>query len=173
MEYQKPGDDYLDHTSEPCDWLLNWVEPVLSDAKYLDYSAAIHEASHAVLCEHFGYKVTKVTIQGAVGRFAQIELTEQNPEHIIVIAHAGYVGQIQVVSKLYAFGMANEDIRMMRGIREREKYTNKHARELRQQCLDLVEENWMQIQQVADALATKKQLTGEEVREIIQTAKTI
>jgi hypothetical protein len=168
MEYQKPGDDYLDHTSEPSEWLMSWVAPEVFNATYLDYSAAIHEASHAVLCEHFGYKVTLVTIEGAMRGFAQIEPTEQNPEHTIVIAHAGYVGQIQVVCKLYAFGMANEDIRLMRGIREREKYTNQHARELRQQCLELVEENWTQIQRVADALATKKQLTGEEVRAIIQ-----
>jgi hypothetical protein len=175
MQYQPPGEDYLDHTTEPCDWLMIYHPPPdeIGTAVFLDYSAAIHEASHAVLCEHFGYKVIEVTIQSAMGRFAQIELTEQNPEHIIIIAHAGYVGQIQVVSKRHASSMANEDIRMMRGIREREKYTNKQAKELRQQCLDLVEQNWIVIQEVADALATKKQLTGDEVRAIIQNTKTI
>jgi hypothetical protein len=171
MDYQPPGKDYLDYVSEPCEWLLIPVRPEVSNAPYLDYSAAIHEASHAVLCEHFGYKITSVTIQGAMGRFAEIEPTKQNPEHIIVIAHAGYVGQIQVVCKRYAFGMANEDNMMISAVREREQYTVKYLRELYQQCLGLMEQNWVQIQGVADALATKKVLTGEEVRAIIQKTR--
>jgi hypothetical protein len=174
MDYQPPGEDYIDYISEPCDWLLSLVRPDFSDFAHttsLDYSAAIHEASHAVLCEHFGYRVTTATIQGTMGRFAQIEPTEQNPEHMIVIAHAGYVGQIQVVCKRHAFDMANQDSLMIHSIREREKYTVKHLRELYQQSLGLVEQNWAQIQQVADMLATEKVLTGEEVRAIIQKAR--
>jgi hypothetical protein len=172
MDYQPPGEDYKDYTSEPCEWqLILGIRPEIIHARCLDYSAAVHEASHAVLCEHFGYKVTSVAIEGAMGRFAQIEPTKQNPEHVIVIAHAGYVGQIQVVCKRYAFGMANEDNRMIHNIREREKYTVKYLRELYQQCLDLVEQNWIQIQKVADVLATKKILTGEEVGAIIQKTR--
>src|SRR5260370_24823948 len=83
MDYQPPGKDYVDYVSEPCEWLLIPVRPEVSNAPYLDYSAAIHEASHAVLCEHFGYKITSVTIQAAMGRFAEIEPTKQSPEHII------------------------------------------------------------------------------------------
>jgi hypothetical protein len=170
MQFQPPGEDYQDYASEPCEWqLIPGVRPEIINARCLDYSAAIHEAGHAVLSEHFGYRVASVTIQGTTG-VTETEPTDKNPEHVIVIAHAGYVAAIQTVCKRYAFSTANHDGLMIWSVRNKEKYTIKHMGQLRQQCLDLVEQNWIQIQKVADVLATKEVLTGEEVGAIVQEA---
>lgn len=173
MDYIRPDNDYTDYTSEPCDWLLlPGVRPEVINARTVDYSMAVHEAGHAVLSENFEYRVISVAIQGVVRGLTETESTKKNPEHVIMIAHAGYVAQIQVVCKRYAFSAANDDNLLIHRVREEQKYSLKHLRELYQRCLDAVEQNWTQIQEVAKVLATKKTLTGEELRDIIQKTKT-
>ncbi len=158
--------DYRDYANEPFEWMMAQVTISPMTPVFLDYSAAIHEASHAVLNEHYGYKVNVVELHGVRGITAAERAT--NPEHTIIIAHAGYIGAIQMVNKYYAFGTANEDNLEIDQIYKREKYTPKQVRDLYAVSAQLVERYWTLIQNVADALATKKSLSGDQVRSIIR-----
>lgn len=170
MDYWKPEEDPLE-LNDPS-WLLVYVPPALelfSQCRYLYYSIAVHEASHAVLNEHFGYKVKSVEINGRTG-FTDIEPTNQDPEHRVIILHSAYVASLQVINKLYAHQDANDDRLFINQVCDREKLPGKRAIELYRMSEELVEKNWKQIEAVALALADKKRLTGDKVREIINRA---
>jgi hypothetical protein len=170
MEYCKHGQDSMDINDEPWEWCARYV-PVAFDlftnCKSLFYSTAIHEASHAVLNEHFGYRVKSVQANGKTG-VTEIEPAKQDPAHVIVIAHAGYIGSLQVVNNRYAYADANDDRGTINSVFDAEKMEIKQVRELYRMCEELVEQNWKKIQAVANALAKKGILSGDEVRAIIR-----
>jgi hypothetical protein len=167
MDYWKPEEDCL-VLNDPS-WLVVYVPPALelfTHCNYLFYSTSIHEASHAVLNEHFGYRLKFVEAKGKTG-VTEIEPTKQDPEHIVIIAHAAYVAALQVINKQCAYQDANDDRLLITQVCDREKLPGKRAIELYRKSEELVEKNWRQIEAVANALADKKLLTGDEVREII------
>lgn len=171
MEYWKRGKDSVDDfNDEPWEWCARYVPiafDLLANCKSLFYSTAIHEASHAVLNEHFGYRVKSVQVNGKTG-VTEMEPTKQDPAHVIVIAQAGYIGSLQVINNRYAYADANEDRGTINAVFDAEKMGTKQVRGLYRMCEELIEQNWKQIQSVANALANKGILSGEEVRAIIR-----
>jgi len=160
----------MDINDEPWEWCTRYVPvafELFTNCKSLFYSTAIHEASHAVLNEHFGYRVKSVQANGKTG-VTEIEPTKQDPPHIIVIAHAGYIGSLQVINNRYAYADANDDRGTINAVFDTEKMEVKQVRELYRVCEELVEQNWKQIQAVANALTNKGILSGQEVRTIIR-----
>lgn len=160
----------MDINDEPWEWCTRYVPvafELFTTCKSLFYSTAIHEASHAVLNEHCGYRVKSVKANGRTG-VTEIEPTKQDPADVIVIAHAGYIGSLQVINNRYAYADANDDRAAINFVFDAEKMEIKQVRELYRMCEELVEQNWKQIQAVANALANKGILSGEEVRAIIR-----
>jgi hypothetical protein len=167
MDYCK-YEDHLNY-AENSEWLMYYGRLALelfTNCKTLNYSNAIHEAGHAALNECLGYKVKSVGIYPQ--KVTEIEpVTKQDAEHVVIIAHAGYVAAIQVIDKYHAFQFANEDRFLMHQIYETKKWTPKQINEIYKKCEELVGQNWKQIEAVANKLVDKKMLTGDEVREII------
>ena len=90
------------------------------------------------------------------------------PTRRVVIAHAGFLGSLQVVNTRYAYAEANDDRGALNSAFDEAKMEIKRVRELYRMSEELVEQNWKAIQKVAHALANKGTLSGQEVRAIIR-----
>jgi hypothetical protein len=70
MSYQQLDEEYMDHSSEPVQWLQGTTrfDPDLYSSKCicLSYHDAVHEAAHAVLNQHYKYEVTTVQIRSGL-----------------------------------------------------------------------------------------------------------
>jgi hypothetical protein len=169
MEY-KTHEEYLNHIVEPCEWLQSKTRfdpSFYQQCRYLNYFVAVHEAAHAVLNEYLGYRVKAVTIEPH--KFTEVESSEQRQdhEHMMIIANAGYTASVQVINLRCAFDLANEDTMLMLQISYVEQWNSKQIIKIYRKCEGLVGQNWKQIEAVANKLAEKKTLTGDEVRKII------
>jgi hypothetical protein len=171
MSYQQLDEDYMDYSSEPVQWLQRTTrfDPDLysSKCKYLSYHVAVHEAAHAVLNELYKYAVTTVQIRS--GQTETFTPNGTNHAHSIVILYAAYIASLQVINPREAFSLANDDNLMIDRVRQLAGFTNQQVRKLCAECRVLVEQNWVQIEAVACALADKGKLSGDEVRAIIQS----
>jgi len=170
MDYQRLASNYLDPTDEPWEWLLNhapFAADLFRNCRVLKYATAIHEAAHAVLNEHFEYRVKSISIQGGNEVTETESQLKPNPTHIFVILHAAYVAEVQVINKRYVFDHANTDRDFMHQLCASEKFETKQIREMYRQSEQLVEQNWNKILAVANMLAERQRLSGDEVRKII------
>lgn len=138
--------------------------------KSLNYHNFVHEAGHAVLNEHLGYKVQSVEVKGDNG--ITTAAPSQDNAHRIVIAYAGVVASRRVIDEAAASKWASHDFceilhifdRMEIGAEERRSLSQTHEAT----CEGIIEQRWKHVEAIANALAIKSSLPGEEVRAIIE-----
>jgi hypothetical protein len=142
------------------------------DYRSRDYSLAIHESSHAVLIEHFGYQVQNVELNGPMGcADGNLLPGRNNIVRYAVIAYAGLVAARRAVNDEHAKSYAAHDFdfltQALSSLNVSGKVKRRISRIAEKICERLVEQHWTDIQNVAVVLADKKRLSGAEVRNIL------
>lgn len=96
-----------------------------------------------------------------------------NPVRFAVISKAGLVAARRVSNEDYAELYATHDFMRMsdafRALKIIPKVQRRIHRIAEKICERLVEDNWSKIQEVAEVLADRRILSGDEVRRIIQS----